>query len=51
MNKLMAVVVASVCAVSLSGSAVAAEDVSEKVTKEEAEEASEGLVQQMHDVF
>ena len=51
MNKLMTVVAASVCAASLSGSAVAAEDVSKEVTKEEAEEASEGLVQQMHDVF
>ena len=51
MNKLMTVVAASVCAVSLSGSAVAAEDVSKEVTKEEAEEASEGLVQQMHDIF
>ena len=51
MNKLMTVVAASVCAVSLSESALAAEDVSEKVTKEEAEETSEGLVQQMHDIF
>ena len=39
MNKLMTVVAASVCAVSLSGSAVAAEDVSadKKVTTAEAE--------------
>ena len=51
MNKLMTVVAASVCAVSFSGSAIAAEDVSKDITKEEAEEASEGLVQQMHDIF
>ena len=58
MNKLMTVVAASVCAVSLSGTAVAAEDASkiEKTAAETAdssdsEETKEGLVQQMHDIF
>ena len=41
MNKLMTVVAASVCAVSLSGSAIAAEDVSTE--KKEAAEAAENL--------
>ena len=47
MNKLMAIVSTSVCTVSFISSAVAAEVASGP----ESEEAKEGLVQQMHDIF
>ena len=47
MNKLMTVVAASVCAVSLSGSAVAAEDVSTE--KKEAAEAARNLEEEEED--
>ena len=52
MNKLMTVVAASVCAVSLSGSAIAAEDQStKKAEAAEAKEAAENLEEEEDKIF
>ena len=51
MNKLMTVVAASVCAVSLSGSAIAAEDQSTENEKDSNAEAAEALEEEESKVF